>query len=126
MTGQPQPTPQTATVRLRGRAGPLPVAVFWPAHPHPRPRRPRRLVVALDAGPERAQALCARTGRVVLAVDGPALDDLYEVVGWAGAHAAELGAVPDDVLVTAADAALLARVQARAHAEDWPRLAVLD
>ena len=124
MTGQPQPTPQTATVRLRGRAGPLPVAVFWPAHP--RPRRPRRLVVALDAGPERAQALCTRTGCIVLAVDGPALDDLYEVVGWAGAHAAELGAVQDDVLVTAADAALLARVQARALAEDWPRLAVLD
>jgi hypothetical protein len=122
VTGQPQPPPQTATVRLRGRAGPLPVAVFWPPHPQPS----RRLVVALDADPERAQTLCARTGRIVLAVDGPAPDDLYEVVGWAGAHAAELGAVPDEVLVTAADTAVLTRLRARAGAEDWPRLAVLD
>jgi hypothetical protein len=120
-----EPTPQTATVRLRGRNGPLPVAVVWPAQPR-QPRRPRRLVVALDADPERAHDLCVRTGRVVLAVDGAALDDPYEVVDWAGAHAAELGAVPDDVLVAAADAAVLARLRARAAAAGGPRLAALD
>jgi hypothetical protein len=52
-----QPETYAATVRLRGRDGPLPVNVFWP--PDPRPRR--RLVVAFDADPVRARALCART-----------------------------------------------------------------
>ncbi len=116
-----------ATVRLRGRDGPLPVGVFWP----PDRRRRRRLVVALDADPERAWALCTRTGRVVLtaAADHPlTVDDLDDLLAWAGGHAAELGARPDDVLVTAAESstAAVAELRRRAGAEGWPRLAVLD
>jgi hypothetical protein len=120
-----QPETYAATVRLRGRDGPLPVNVFWP--PDPRPRR--RLVVAFDADPVRARVLCSRTGRVVLAADDLPLtvDDLGELLAWAGEHAPELGARPDDVLVTASgSAAALAELRRRAGADGWPRLAVLE
>jgi hypothetical protein len=113
------------TVRLRGRAGPLPVNVFWP--PDQRPRR--RLVVALDADPAQARVLCTRTGRVVLAADDHPLtvEDLGELLAWAGEHAPELGARPDDVLVTASGSAgVLAELRRRAGADGWPRLSVLD
>jgi hypothetical protein len=121
-----QPKTYAATVRLRGRDGPLPVGVFWP----PDRRRRRRLVVALDADPDRARALCTRTGRVVLSAGDHPLtaDDLGGLLAWAGGHAAELGARPDDVLVMAAGrgAAAVAELRLRAGAEGWPRLAVLD
>ena len=93
-----------ATVRLRGRSGPLPVGVFWPQDR----RQRRRLVVALGADPQRARALFTRTGRVVLAAAGDhplTVDELDDLLVWAGGHAAELGARPDDVLVTASDTA---------------------
>jgi len=115
--GQQRST-QAATVRLRGRGGPLSVAVFWP----PRSEPARRLVLTLDPDPARARALCLRTGRIVLAPTGgrvPTLADLAQVVGWVGAHGAELGAVPDAVLLT--DAAVLDRLPA----DGWPRLDLL-
>jgi hypothetical protein len=118
-----QPETYAATVRLRGRDGPLPVGVFWP----PDRRRRRRLVVDLDSDPEQARALCTRIGRVILAaVDGRRLtvDDLGDLLAWAGEHAAELGARPDDVLVTGVDAAAVAEL--RRQAEGWPRIAFLD
>jgi hypothetical protein len=121
-----QPETYAATVRLRGRSGPLPIGVFWPPH---RPRQ-RRLLVALDADPERARALCVRTGRVVLAVaqDHPlALDDLGDLLAWAAERAAELGARPHDVLVTGAGPAPgVAELLRWSGVEGWPRLAVLD
>jgi hypothetical protein len=121
-----QPRTYAATVRLRGRRGPLPVGVFWP----PDLRRRRRLVVALGAGPERARALCTRTGRVVLAAGGESpltSEDLDELLAWAGGHAAELGARPDDVLVTASGPGTAAtELRRRAGAGGWLRLAVLD
>jgi hypothetical protein len=121
-----QPVPYSATVRLRGRGGPLPVGVFWP----PDQRQHRRLLLALNADPERARALCARTGRVVLAAaqDHPlTLDDLEDLLAWAAEHAAELGARPDDVLVTGAGpGAAVAELRRWSGVEGWPRLAVLD
>jgi hypothetical protein len=86
-------------------------------------------VIAFDADPVRARVLCTRTGRVVLAADDLPLtvDDLGELLAWAGEHAPELGARPDDVLVTASgSAAALAELRRRAGADGWPRLAVLD
>jgi hypothetical protein len=121
-----QPKTYAATVRLRGRRGPLPVGVFWP----PDRRRQRRLLVALDTDPERAEALCAQTGRVVLAAahDHPlTLDDLGELLGWAAEHAAELGARPDNLLVTGATPGVtVAELRRRSGVGGWPRLAVLD
>jgi hypothetical protein len=121
-----QPETYVATVRLRGRDGPMPVGVFWP----PDRRRRRRLVVALGVDPERARALCTRTGRVVLAtaryrpVTAEELDDL---LAWAGAHAAELGARSDDLLVTASGPGPAgAGLRQRAGGAGWPRIAVLD
>jgi acetyl esterase/lipase len=64
----------------------------------------------------------------VLAVTatGPAtLDDLCELVTWAAAHGTELGARPDDVLVTGAGTATAAALRDRVRAEGRPRLAVL-
>jgi hypothetical protein len=120
------PETYAATVRLRGRGGPLPVGVFWP----PDRRRRRRLVVALDTDPERARALCTRTGRVVLATGGGrplTVSDLDDLLTWVGGHAAELGARPDDVLVTASGQGIaVAELRRRATAGGWPRLAVLD
>jgi hypothetical protein len=121
-----QTEPYAATVRLRGPAGPLPVGVFWP----PDRRRRRRLVVALDSDPEQARALCTRTGRVVLATDRDhslTVGELDDLLAWVAEHAAELGARPDDVLVTASgDGAPAAELRRRAGAGGWPRLAVLN
>lgn len=121
-----QPETYAATVRLRGRTGPLPVGVFWPQDR----RRRRRLVVALGADPQRARALCTGTGRVVLAAAGDhplTVDELDDLLVWAGGHAAELGARPDDVLVTASgQGAAVAELRRRVEVEGWPRLAVLD
>jgi hypothetical protein len=120
-----QPETYAATMRLRGRGGPLPVGVFWP----PEPRRRRRLVVAIGVGPERARALCARTRRIVLATEreyaltGGELDDL---LAWVGAHAAELGARPDNVLVAASDGCdAVAELRHRTGSADWPRIGIL-
>ena len=121
-----QPETYAATVRLRGRSGPLPVGVFWPRDR----RRRRRLVVALGADPQRARALCTRTGRVVLAAAGAhplTVDELDDLLVWAGGHATELGARPDDVLVTASGhGAAVAELRRRVEVDGWPRLAVLD
>jgi acetyl esterase/lipase len=72
--------------------------------------------------------LCAGTGRVVLAITAtgpPTLDDLCERVTWAAAYGTELGARPDDLLVTSAGTATAAALRHRARAEGWPRLTVL-
>jgi len=117
-----QPETYAATVRLRGRGGPLPVGVLWP----PDRRRRRRLVVALDADLEQARALCIRTGRVVLAVGDLTADDLGDLLAWAGDHAAELGARPGELLVTAAGRAAAAVAELRSGDSQWPRLTDLD
>jgi alkanesulfonate monooxygenase SsuD/methylene tetrahydromethanopterin reductase-like flavin-dependent oxidoreductase (luciferase family) len=112
---------RSADVRLRGRSGPVPSRVIWPATAH----EPRRLLLCLDAGPDRARDLCAATGRVVLAVASTDADELREVVRWVGAHAAELGARPGHVLIAAGTAAAVARaLEARICRDGWPAVTV--
>jgi len=120
-----QPETYAATVRLRGRRGPLSVGVFWP----PEPRRRRRVVVAIGLGPERARALCTRTDRIVLATDSDhplAAGEIEDLLAWVGAHASEIGARPDNVLVTASDGGrAVAELRHRTGSVEWPRIGIL-
>jgi hypothetical protein len=111
--------PPTAMLRLRGRRGPVPARVFWPGACGPA----RRPVVALEPVAPETLALCRGTGRVVLTL-APGENDAWDHVCWVAAHAAELGARPDAVLL-AGEAVAIDRLLTRARNEGWPSLAVL-
>jgi hypothetical protein len=113
-----QTEPATATLRLRGRRGPVPGTVFWPGTGGPA----RRPVVALEPVQPETLALCRRTGRVVLAL-ASGEHDAWDLVCWVAAHAAELGARPDALLL-AGDTATIQPLLTRALAEGWPSLTV--
>jgi hypothetical protein len=125
MSAQRRPRLEAATLRLRGRRGPLACRVFWPSL-----GRVRRPVVAFDTD-SRAYNLCQSTGRVVLTITSDAAlssDDVWNILCWAGDHAAELGARADAVLLDCrgVSAELVGTLQKRADAEGWPQLGTLS
>jgi acetyl esterase len=103
----PQPPPRVADVRLRGGVG----RAYWPAESSRSPP----LVVLLHTAPagEAPERLCAEAGVVVLALRPASPQKVIELVRWVAAHAHELDADPDRVLVAgeAADA-VVAQVRA--------------
>jgi hypothetical protein len=116
LPGVLRPTPDEArgaSLSLRGAAGRLPALLLWPAVPDP------GLLLFFGEDDMSAFELCAELGVIVLAPQHASFEDAVAALEWAADHAAELGAVREELLVAGRYAAGIA---AHARAQGWPRV----